>query len=238
MKSKPYILITCEHADYKIPHFIKSEIPDLFDPKNLKNSHQAYDEYAYDVALAMTKEFKRMGFKSDLISYPYTRLILDANRTKKNKGFFSKISSYLTTQELKKTELEYDKYVEKCKSLIKNNIGKRDIYLFSIHSFTPVYKGKKRKTDIGLLFRNKVSKELDLATSLQKELKKADTKVSVHKNLPYRGHTDCFSNLILNQHLKNKTVNGLFFEFNQNYLKSNLKAKTIKTCLALKEIIA
>jgi predicted N-formylglutamate amidohydrolase len=237
LKRKPYILITCEHADYKIPKFIKSELPEYIGPNKLKASHQAYDKYAYEVALTMKNEFKNLGIKSDMISYPYTRLILDANRTKKNKGFYSKLSTYLTPNELKKIELEYDKYVKKCESLIKKNIKLRDVYVFSIHSFTPRFNGKIRKTDLGVLFRTKVNKELSLAKDLQRELKLNNPKIKAHKNLPYRGHTDCFSNYILDQHLNNQNVNGLFFEFNQNYIKLNLKSKTKKLIVSLKNII-
>ncbi len=230
-QKSPYIIITCEHADFKIPKFIKSKIP------NLKKTHASYDENAFNMAQHLSQEFKSLGYKSDLISYTYTRLILDANRTKKNKGFYSKLSPYLTDDELKKTEKLYDAYLKKCQTLISKNLSTKDIYIFSIHSFVSVFKGKKRKTDLGLLFRNKILKEKNLAIKLQKEIQRLDPKINVHKNLPYRGHTDCFLNHILDQHKKSSSVNGLFFEFNQSLIKSKHKKTAKLIASSLNEVI-
>lgn len=235
MKSKkPHIIITCEHADFKIPDFVKSKMPSWF-TTSLKKSHQTYDQYAIEISMAVKDLLKKQGFTVDLISYPYTRLLIDANRTKDNKGFYSKLSPYITDQELKKIEDRYDAYKKECENLIQKNLKTKDIVLFSVHSFVPVFNGKKRKTDIGLLFRNKISKEKSFAVQLKKELQKEVP--MTHLNLPYRGHTDCFLNHILDKYKNNKSVNGLFFEFNQDYLKSELKKKAVILKQALVDTI-
>lgn len=225
-KERPYVLITCEHADYKIPDFIKSKIPHEFSPLNLKKSHSSYDAQALTLSQTFVQELKTMGFKTDLIFYPFTRLIIDANRTPENKGFYSKLSPYLNEIELNRVKNEYLSYLKRAETLIQKHKSKRNIFIFSIHSFTPIFKNKIRKTDIGLLFRSKINKEKKLAENLKAELQRLDPSLNVHKNLPYRGHTDCFLNYILDQHKNDNSVNGLFFEFNQNLLsKKSIKFK-------------
>lgn len=257
-KKKLYIIITCEHADYKIPEFIHSSLPEWFD-RNLQKSHQSYDKGALQVAKEMQKNFLKEGFETALISYPYSRLLIDANRTPSNKGFYSQLCPYVSEMELKKTQQLYDKYRISCEKLIQKNLKTKNIFIFSVHSFVPVFKNKTRSTDIGILFRNTMAKEKSLAVEFKKNLKsispqnsndlnkkiykKSKNKLktlsfdkslyatffddyNIHLNRPYRGHTDCFLNSVLDPYKKNNSINGLFFEFNQSFLERSLKPKT------------
>lgn len=232
-EKKPYILITCEHADYQIPKFIKSKLPAEFSLNSLKKTHASYDQDALKFSLKLLKNFKKSGYPTDLISYPFTRLIIDANRTKNNSGFYSKICTYLTDIEINQVENKYFEYVNKTKNLIQNKINSHQIYIFSVHSFIPIFNNKKRKTDVGLLFRTKINKETNFANIIKKQIQTLDPKLNVHKNLPYRGHTDCFLNFILDQHKNKTSVNGLFFEFNQNFLSSDISKKSKLISLAI-----
>lgn len=235
MKSKsPYFLITCEHADYKIPQFIKSKLPYL---GNLKKTHQAYDEYALEIANQLKTELKHFGYKSDVVFYPYTRLLIDANRTPGNKGFHSVLSKHLSPSELEKLENEYYSYVQKCENLIKQHLKSRNVYILSIHSFTPVYKNKKRKTQLGLLFRNSILKESVLSNQIKKEMKKLSPTLQVHKNRPYRGHTDCLSNYLLDKNKSHPNINGIFLEFNQSFIKTEVKSSTKNLAMAFQNIL-
>lgn len=192
----------------------------------LKNqTHQTFDKLALKTSLLLQANLNKNNLKTDVIHYDYTRLIIDANRTPSNKAYYSKLSPYLNSSELKRTEALYFKYVKQCQSWIKKNITKGPILIFSVHSFTPVFKNKIRKTEIGLLFRNNISKEKDLAYNLRRNLNLASDAPRTHFNLPYRGSTDCFLNWILDQHKSNANVNGLFLEFNQNFLKNDLTQK-------------
>jgi predicted N-formylglutamate amidohydrolase len=229
----PRILITCEHADLRVPKFIKSEFPNKYQQMLQSQAHQTYDKYALQASAFIQDNLKKKNIAADLIHYDYTRLIIDANRTPENKGYHSKLSSFLTSTELKKTEALYLNYVHQCQSWIKKNLAKGPIFIFSVHSFTPVYKNKLRPTDIGLLFRNKIIKEKHLAQTLRKNISSSNDALKTHFNLPYRGSTDCFLNWILDLHKENDNFNGLFFEFNQNYLKKGLKQKMQKLTQSL-----
>ncbi len=227
----PRILITCEHASFKVPAFIKSEIPTVYKKLMQSQNHQTFDKKALDVATLLRLNLMSQGFKTDVISYPFTRLILDANRTPNKPGFQSKLAPFLADKELIQTKLHYQKYFKKCENWIARNINDSPLYIFSIHSFVPVFKNKVRKTEIGLLFRNTIQKEKKLAQLLKKNLTEPSTKI--HFNLPYRGSTDCFLNTHLDLHLKNPYINGLFFEFNQKYLNKNLDEKIKTLALAI-----
>ncbi len=222
---KPKVLITCEHADFRIPDFAKSKIPDEYQPNKLKANHESYDKHALEISRLVKDNLLACGLKTDLLFYPFTRLILDANRTESNKNFYSKVSKFLNKSELTKIKQTYNFYLKSCNSWVEKNLKKGPVFIFSIHTFSPIYKDKKRRTDIGILFRNSISKELQLAQKIQKKLKNNHSDIKVHRNLPYRGHTDCLLNSILDCYKKNQNVNGIFFEFNQNYLDKDIKLK-------------
>lgn len=233
---KPRILITCEHADFQIPSFISSPLPK--DLKALLKTHHSFDKGALEISKKLQKNLNSLGVSTDLIFYPYTRLILDANRSPGEKGHYSKIAKHLSQSELQKMDEVYFKYRQSCLKWVNRYLNTHSIFLFSIHSFTPVYQGKVRPTDIGLLFRNKIPKELKLANLLKKELSLYLGDTKVHKNLPYRGHTDCFTNSILDTHLANKNVNGLFFEFNQGFLQKNSQKTADALSATLRQILS
>ncbi len=229
---KPKIILTCEHANFLSPLFLKN---DLQISNQILKSHRGWDQGALEVSLHLKKILK-----ADLFTFPYSRLYVDANRTPDFKAL-SPLSRELDgdkKNQLIKISQNYRKTVlKKVESIIKK---KQNLLVFSIHSFVPIFKSKKRKTDLGLLFRNSNPKEVSLATSLKKKFHNNNLNWAVHFNLPYRGHTDCFLNDILDQHLKNPRVNGLFIEINQKHLQtknqiyksSELISNTIKEILS------
>lgn len=75
----------------------------------------------------------------------------------------------------------------------------------AVHSFTPVWKGRRRPTDIGLLYDSRRRMEADLARRWRRELKRLVGRegrsdgvarpvtlknLRIHLNRPYRGWTD------------------------------------------------
>lgn len=208
---KPKIILTCEHADFLTPGFIpKSSIIS----ERLRRSHRGWDQGAW----AVCQKLKR-NIHCDIIAYPYSRLYLDANRTVGPKAL-SPWSKSLDAPIQKKLFKLCQTYRNRIDQKIKVAIQQGcTVFIFSIHSFVPRLNGKTRTTDLGLLFRVEQSKELDLALRLRKELKKQAPQLRVHRNLPYRGHTDCLLNDVLNHYQSKPQVHGLFVEINQRLLK-------------------
>ncbi len=219
---KPKIILTCEHADFKTPPFLKNTLK--LSPSLLR-SHRGWDQGAYQVCKNLTQ-----SLKASLFFYPFSRLYIDANR-KVSLNALSPFTDELSPQQKNKLVQLSQSYRERIYKAVEKEVKKqRNVYIFSVHSFVPVFKGRKRKTDFGLLYRTQRDKEVELALQLKKSFKDNPLNWSVHNNLPYRGHTDCFLNDLLDKHKKNPLVNGLFFEINQRNLKN---IKQIQTSSAL-----
>ena len=166
------LLITCEHAT----NFVPKKYQKLFDPDLLK-THRGWDPGALELAQSMAK-----AFKAPLIVGEVSRLLVELNRT-------VKIFSPFVPQELHQELLDtyYHPYWDKVKKALK---AQKNILHLSIHSFTPVYEGRVRKADIGILYDPKVEDEKNFATHWQQALKKEFPHWVIGKNTPYRGTSD------------------------------------------------
>ena len=166
------LLITCEHAT----NFVPKKYAKLFDPLILK-THRGWDPGALELAESMAK-----ALKAPLIVGEVSRLLVELNRT-------VKIFSPFVPPELHQELLDhyYHPYWEKVKNALKT---KKNILHLSIHSFTPVYEGRVRKADIGILYDPKVEDEKNFATHWQQTLKEQFPGWIIGKNTPYRGTSD------------------------------------------------
>lgn len=224
------IILTCEHAKPQIPFGIKKK---LFIPKNILNSHRGYDKGA----LFLVQFMQRISFVKGFY-FPISRLAIDANRRLDSKNSFSIFSKELSAVDKKTLQLQYKKYRSQVDSCIARQKNSGPLYIFSVHSFTGTLNGKRRNTDLGLLFRPQNKKEFELAKLIKIELNKEWPTLKVHFNLPYRGHTDCFLNDILDKHGRHKNVNGVFIEMNQRTFNNSKKIQKLSYCLlkALKAV--
>jgi predicted N-formylglutamate amidohydrolase len=59
-----------------------------------------------------------------------------------------------------------------------------------VHTFTPVFAGRRRAVDIGILFDPHRAFERAVAGRLLKRLRDAAPGLRIRRNLPYRGWTD------------------------------------------------
>ena len=228
---KPKIILTCEHADFKTPTFIDTSERV---PLSIRKSHLGWDQGAFSLAKNISN-----NISCELFFYPYSRLYIDANRNVAKKSIsplMGNLSHPHTTKLLKMSQAYRDKIYKSVELSLKK---KQSIFIFSIHSFVPKWKGKVRNTDIGILYRTHINKEQQLANSCKKILSNENSKLKIHKNLPYRGHTECFLNDLLDHYYKSKIINGLFFEFNQRILKDQKSIKEISQLIgkAFKQLI-
>lgn len=220
-------VLTCEHADFRIPPELKKTV-DL--PKEVLRSHRGWDRGAYEAAKVM-RDYLRKFHPVELFHFPFTRLLIDANRTLENDKALSKAARKLAAEERSRLTSSYTGYRRRVEKHVAAKPKRAKVIVLSVHSFTPVMKGRERATDIGLLFRKKIGKELRFAEAVRAGLKKT-TGRTVHFNRPYRGHTDCFLNDLCDRHLNDENVVGLFIEFNQKYLTTKAAIRKEASMLA------
>ena len=177
---KKNILIIVDHASNSIP----TNFSNFTINQKILNSHIAYDLNIKNFSLVLSKKIN-----SHLICGKYSRLIIDLNRSISDPTLISAISDKkIINGNLQIDNLDmkyrinniYNKYHEHIyKTIKKYNIN----LLISLHSFNPIFKGKKRKIEVGILSNN----YRQYSELLMKNLIKVK-KYKIGDNEPYRGN--------------------------------------------------
>lgn len=144
------LAFVCEHAS----HFIPETFEGLGLTENACKSHVAWDPGAFDVAQIMAQ-----GLNAPLVVSGVSRLVYDCNRPPeapdampaKSELFDIPGNSDLTQDQRAARTQDY--YAPFCTAL--SDILDKDIEaLVTVHSFTPVYHGKNRAVELGILHDN------------------------------------------------------------------------------------
>jgi len=133
---KNHFIITCEHASNAVP----AEWIHLFEEYGeVLKSHRGWDPGAIELAEQIAE---KLG--ANLHTYPWTRLLIEPNRSKNHSSLFSQFTKSLPDdQKLKITKSYWSPYREKVREEIENLAasGKRVIHI-SVHTFTPVWENR------------------------------------------------------------------------------------------------
>ena len=172
------LLIVADHASNYIP----KNYNNLGLTKKEILTHKAYDPGVRDLAINLSKKLN-----SQLVLGQYSRLLIDCNRDVDDPTLISVISDRkLILGNIKITKQErvnrinkiYNPYHEKIKKKI---LEKKINVIISLHSFNPIFKGKKRFLKYGILS----NQDRRLSDLILNELKKK--KNIVGDNKPYKG---------------------------------------------------
>lgn len=180
-KINKYIII-CDHASFNIPKKYNNLGLSISDLKK----HIGWDIGALKVAKKISKKLN-----NTLIHSGYSRLLIDCNRSLKAKGTFLKKSENIIIPGNKNILLKekkirsikyYFPYHKEIEKFINQSLKKKVIpIVISIHSFTPIFFGKKRKWHIGIL----QGKDTRLSSIFIKDLKKYKN-IITGINQPYK----------------------------------------------------
>ena len=177
--------ITCEHAHNAVP----AAYDHIFDGcRPLLDSHRGYDKGAKETAEAVGR-----ALHLPVYSAPYSRLLIDVNRSITNrKTLFSSVTRPLPRNTRQKIIDEiYLPYVEMVRKYIEKQLQDGETVLhLSIHSFTPVLEGKTRNADIGLLYVPGIPAEKEFCRRLGREIESRWKGCRIRYNFPYTGVSD------------------------------------------------
>jgi predicted N-formylglutamate amidohydrolase len=175
------ILLTCEHAGNSIP----ARYGTFFDgADDILNSHRGWDPGAEVLAYYLSHS---LGIP--LISYPYSRLLIEPNRSEHHPKLFSEYTKSLPA-DAKQDLLNH--YYRPHRSKVSNEIyriisqNKRVLHI-GVHTFTPELDGNQRNFDMGLLYDPSRKMERVFSQSWKKRLQ---TQFSIRMNQPYKGKAD------------------------------------------------
>jgi len=208
------LLVTCEHGGNSIPARYRRWFQSA---ASALRSHRGYDPGS----LQLAHRFAR-AFHAPLMEETRSRLLIELNRSLGHPRLFSEFSRKLP-EEMQAELLEqiYHPYREQVRKQIRSQIGtglkKKKVLHLSVHSFTPVMRGKTRRTDIGLLFDPARPLEIEFAAIWKRTLQRHLPGWAIHFNLPYRGISDGFTTA-LRKEFSDDNYAGIELEVNQKFV--------------------
>ncbi len=146
------VLIICEHASRELP----VRFGHLGLTEEALNSHIAWDPGALAVARGLSE-----ALDATLVYQRFSRLVYDCNRPPEAPGAMPERSEVydipgnagLSVEEKKaRTDALYVPFHAAIRALIRDRkAAGQDTVIVTVHSFTPVYHGKTRAVEIGIL---------------------------------------------------------------------------------------
>jgi predicted N-formylglutamate amidohydrolase len=147
------IVLVCEHGSNTIPQSLGT----------LGLSDEDVQRHiAYDIGAEGTSRILSRLLDAPLILQRYSRLVYDCNRSPESAGAMPEISeifevpgnrNLLPSARLARTREIYRPFHRAVEDFLDQRAAeKRQTIVVTMHSFTPVYKGKSRDFDVGFLF--------------------------------------------------------------------------------------
>ena len=205
------VFITCEHGGNTIPVRYRQ----LFEGATaVLNSHRGWDPGALELA-----EQFALTLHAPLYSATISRLLVELNRSAGHPQLFSEYTDPLNPKSKSRLlDEHWYPYRQTVEIAIANKIATDFVVVhLSVHSFTPVWNGTPRTTDVGLLFDPARHLEADFCKQWQTELLAVCPDLTVHHNAPYLGTDDGFVTALRQTFSANRYI-GLELEVNQKLL--------------------
>jgi len=202
------LLVTCEHAGNRVP----SRHAHLFRGQEaLLESHRGWDPGALPIARELSRSCEA-PLRFSLVS----RLLVDLNRAEDNPEVFSELTRDMSDQDRRELILRYHRpYRARVARMIESWIeaGCTVVHV-GVHTFTPVWLGRRREVDVGILFDPDRPLEGEFADRWRATLSDALPGLTVRPNEPYLGIDDGFT-LTLRTELPAERYLGVELEVSQ-----------------------
>jgi len=201
---KSDVILICEHAGKMLPECIGS----LGVSDEVMGTHIGWDLGAAAVA----REISRL-LDSTLILQRYSRLVYDCNRSFDAMDAIVERSDDVvlpgnagldTGQRQHRFDVVYKPFYDSIKAIVQDRMAAGAIpVIVTVHSFTPVYKGKQRDVELGILH----DEDARLADSLLSSAgKQSDYQAA--RNEPYSAE-DGVTHTLVTHGLNNRLLNAM-----------------------------
>lgn len=225
-----HVLISCEHASNRVPE----ELRNLGLAKRHLDDHIAWDRGAALIARAVAA---RLGAPCHLGRW--SRLVVDLNRSPEHPKLVAPVSFGVIipgNQDVDAVEMArrvrrwWKPYRDRATADVSRLIARHGRCLhLSIHSFTPVVAGVRRRADIGILYDPAHAAARAFAKRLRSAL--APSGLGIYMNEPYRGTSDGFTTS-LHARLPHSCYAALELETNQRLLRTPVAANRVARSIA------
>lgn len=225
MAKRLAFLLTCEHASNKFPPELKQLVTAKH--KTLLASHRGWDIGAFTVARHLGE-----ALGVDLFACEFSRLLIDCNRSTNHPELFSEMTKNLP--EGLKQQLVEEFYIP-YRSAVTDEIAqfvKQDLTVvhLGIHSFTPVFNGKQRQAEVGVLYDPGQPLERKFADEFKPLLQELRPEWRIRNNYPYQGKSDGFTTA-LRQQFKPTQYVGVEIEINQSLVGKAAQCRQVAEAL-------
>lgn len=176
------VVLSCEHATNRLPFRSRRTLQE----REVLESHWGWDIGAWELTRELTRRLR-----TSAIGGRWSRLAIDLNRRVDDSTLVRKVAGGVELswnvgigpEEIERRVLEYHTpyHVELDRLVLRRVVRGTRPLLFAVHSFTPVYHGRLRDFEIGMLFE----RHGDLARRIGQAL--ADSGLRVRYNEPYSG---------------------------------------------------
>ena len=223
-------LIVCDHASNRIP----IEYKNLGLDEEILSTHIAYDIGVKEVASHLAEHLK-----CPLVMSNFSRLLIDPNRGIDDPTLIMKISdgkvikgnkdiSFIRNCSEKKHRVNsyYNAYHNKISEIINQSL-KKNIFpaIISIHSFTPLFGGKKRSVELGILWDS----DNRLPDIFFSYLNKKYKNMNIGNNEPYSGR---MKEDTLYRHGTKLGLANILIEIRQDLIMNSTKQKQFSKLIA------
>jgi len=178
------LVLSCEHAGNAIPARYR---PLFRAAHDVLASHRGWDPGALDLARTIAR-----ATHAPLTATTTSRLLVECNRSIDHPRLFSEFTRGLGVREKRHIlKVHYHPHRGAVATAVRNALRtSRCAVQIGVHTFTPVWDGRRRATDIGVLYDPRRAFETGVACALAGALQAALPRRRIHRNRPYRGWTD------------------------------------------------
>jgi predicted N-formylglutamate amidohydrolase len=216
------VLFTCEHGGNRVPREFRAT---LAGTARLRASHRGWDRGALAVARRLAS-----ALQAPLIAATTTRLLVDLNRSPHNPAVFSDATRRLSREERQRLLHRYHHpHWDRVRGAI--SLPNRLTLHVAVHSFTPVFQGRKRAFALGLLYDPARPRERAFAGAWQTRLREHLPRAVVRRNAPYRGDSDGLTTRLRRDFSGDRYL-GIELEVNQRLLATPAGLRELVPVLA------
>jgi len=165
-RARAPLFLTCEHASQRMPEPYRFPEAD----RHLVGTHWAYDLGARELTLELAE-----ALDASAVLSRFSRLLVDPNRAEHHPDLLRNVAEgkpvalnqHVTAEE---RERRIRTYYRPFHEAVDEELSRVSApVLLSIHSFTPVYEGRVRDVELGVLYNHEEAAALRLGRALERE---------------------------------------------------------------------
>ncbi len=204
------ILITCEHAENRVPELAET----CFAAPAAEAALQG--PWAADWGALTAARVLASTLNCPLISYPFSRLVVDVNRSLRSPRLFSSYTKKLAAEPRRQLlDRYYHPYRQRLEQVSRRMLDQERFLLhIAVHSFPCFRQGKPKRADAGLLYDPACEPERSFCLDWAEEIYYEIPCLRIRRNYPGRGTADRLTRS-LRHRLNSPRYLGIELQLNQ-----------------------